>query len=66
MNTGHGKTTESARKPDKPLGGEMGKTERVEKVAKIRTFEKIAEGVEPNGEKKAEILCFPWVSVSLP
>lgn len=52
MNTGHGKTTESARKPDKPLGCEMGKTERAEKVAKIRTFEKIAEGGEPNGEKK--------------
>ena len=51
MNTGHGKTTESARKPDKPLGGETGKTERVGKVAKIRTVEKIVGSGEPRGKK---------------
>ncbi len=51
MNKGHGKTTESARKPDKPFRTETGKLERVRKIAKMRVFGKIAEGGEPRGEK---------------
>jgi len=51
MNTGHGKTTESARKPDEPFGVETGEIGRAGKIAKRRAFGKISGVGEPRGEK---------------